>query len=207
MVFKARAVCSIVTSGFFPPQPIGLLGGEQQNQLAEGHVSHQPLIAAPLEVSEADLGLCQTKHVLDPRPSEGDFHQCQQGRFGRGVGDEILDLAGGDVPGDDQPIGPLGGRAIAGQIDLAGPDLPHLRGQRFAVQFDLLPRLALKWLAKGAGVVDPLGREGSLLGFVPGQSAICCGRQHRREYELPCSDRGPDPNCLWAETGRGPAGP
>ena len=87
----------MVTSGFFPPEPIGLLGGEQQHQLAQAHVSDQPLVTASFEMAKADLGLGQAKDVLDSPPGEGDFHQRRQGGPGRGVGDEVLDLAGGDT--------------------------------------------------------------------------------------------------------------
>src|SRR5688572_8110953 len=103
-VFNARAVCSMVTSGFSPPQPVGLLGGEQQHQLAQGHVPHQPPVVSALEVGEADLRLGQAEHVLDAGPRERDLQERQQGGPGRGVGGEVLDLAAVDVAGDDQPV-------------------------------------------------------------------------------------------------------
>ena len=127
-VFNARAVCSTVTSGFFPPQPAGLLGGEQQDQVAQGHVPHQPPVAAALEVAEADLGLGQAEHMLDPGPRERDLQQRAQRGLGRGVGDEVLHLAGAGVAGHDQPVGPRRGPAVAGEVYLGRPHLPHLVG-------------------------------------------------------------------------------
>ena len=67
---SARAVCSIVTCGFFPPHPIGLLGDEQHHQLAEGHVPHQSAIAASLEVGKADLAFDDAEDVLNAPASE-----------------------------------------------------------------------------------------------------------------------------------------
>ena len=61
---------------------VWLLGGEQQHQLAQRHVPHQPPVAAALEVAEADLGLGQAEHVLDPRPRERDLQQRQQAVLG-----------------------------------------------------------------------------------------------------------------------------
>jgi hypothetical protein len=65
-VLRARAVCSIVNSegsAFFPPEPIGLLGDEQEHQLAEDHMSEQSLITAALEVAKADLGFDQAEDI------------------------------------------------------------------------------------------------------------------------------------------------
>src|SRR5271167_228424 len=80
-VFKARAVCSIVNWGFFPPQPGGLLGHEEHHRLTEDHVPEQTEPASSLEVSEADLGLDQAEGVLDFPAAEGDFEQGHQGRL------------------------------------------------------------------------------------------------------------------------------
>src|SRR5260221_433182 len=63
MALSARAVCSIVSFGFFPPEPSGLLGDEQHHGSAEDHVSEQPLVTSALEVAEADLGFDQPEGV------------------------------------------------------------------------------------------------------------------------------------------------
>jgi len=66
----------------------------------------------------------QAEQVLDPRPREGDLQERQQRGPRRGVGDEVFDLAGDGVAGDDQPVGAVGGPSVAGQVDLGGPGLP-----------------------------------------------------------------------------------
>ena len=64
----------------FFPKPIGLLDGEEKHPLAEGHVSHQPLVAAARVVPEAGFGLGQPERVFDPRPRKGDLRQREQRR-------------------------------------------------------------------------------------------------------------------------------
>jgi len=96
-VFSVRATCSRVISGFFPPKPSGLLGDEGHDQLTEDHVSHQPNVAAALEVRDPDLALGHAEDVLDVGPGEGHIQQRLNGGAWRGVGEEILDLAGGSV--------------------------------------------------------------------------------------------------------------
>src|SRR5215210_7978583 len=91
-VFRARAVCSIVNSGFFPPEPGGLLGHEQHHRLAEDQVPQQSLPAPSLEVAEADFALDQAERVLDAPAAEGHLQQELQRRPRRGAGDEVLDL-------------------------------------------------------------------------------------------------------------------
>src|SRR6266542_2736226 len=116
-VFNARAVCSIVTSGFFPPKPSGLLGNEQHHQLTEDHVPAQPPVAAALEVAEADLALGDAEDVLHAGAGEGDLHQRGQGGLGWSIGDEVFDLLCLHVAGNDQPIGAVGGGTVTGEID------------------------------------------------------------------------------------------
>src|SRR2546425_11790893 len=86
-VFKALAVCSIVSCGFFPPEPGGLLGHEQHHRLTEDQVSEQSFPAPSLEVPEADLGFDQAEGVLDAPAAEGHLQQELQRRPRRGVGD------------------------------------------------------------------------------------------------------------------------
>src|SRR5688572_31364915 len=72
-VLRARAVCSIVRCGFFPPQPSGLLGHEQHHRLAEDHVPQQPLPTPPLEVSEADLALDRSEEHTSELQSQSNL--------------------------------------------------------------------------------------------------------------------------------------
>jgi len=161
-MFSARAVCSSVTSGFFPPRTVGLFGHEQQHQLAKDHVPQQASIAAALEVTEADLALGHAEYMFDPSPREGDFHQRGQSRLRRSVGDEVFDLSGLDVAGDDEPLGAGHRPAIAGEINLLGLDLPDLGTKGLALQADLPPLLADKGLAPNHDVVHAFGLEGPL---------------------------------------------
>src|SRR5216683_6299237 len=78
MVFNALAVCSMVRSGFFPPKLVGLLGDEQQGQLAEDQVPQQSLPTSAFEVPEADLGLGQAEGVLDVPAAERHLQQREQ---------------------------------------------------------------------------------------------------------------------------------
>src|SRR2546426_4401949 len=95
-VFKARAVCSIVRCGFFPPEPSRLLGHEQHHRLAEDQVSQQSFPAPSLEVPEADLAFDQAEGVLHAPAAEGHLQQELQSRPRRAVGDEVFELAGLD---------------------------------------------------------------------------------------------------------------
>src|SRR6266511_22831 len=156
-VFRARAICSIVTSGFFPPEPSRLLSEEEHDQLAEDHVSDQSSVAAAFEVSKADLGFGDSEDMFDTGPGEGDFHECGQGGSGRSVGDEVFDLARPDIGGDDQPVSAIGGPAAAGEVDLLGFDFPDLRRQGLAMQTDLPPFFAEEGLAADDGTVGALG--------------------------------------------------
>src|SRR4051794_32569799 len=62
--FNAWHTCSTVTSGFFPPQPLGLAGSEGQGHQTQRQVPHQPHVVAPLEIPEADLALADAEAVL-----------------------------------------------------------------------------------------------------------------------------------------------
>jgi hypothetical protein len=68
--FKARHTCSRVMSGFFPPEPIGLLGHEAHHQQAQDQVPHQGPVVAALEVAKADLRLADPEGVLHVPPPE-----------------------------------------------------------------------------------------------------------------------------------------
>src|SRR5271157_2965068 len=89
----ARHTCSIVTSGFFFPQPLGVLGDEPQSKQAQGHVPHQRHITSALEVREAEFALGGAKTVFDVPAAEGNTHEQLHGSVRRGIGEEELLLA------------------------------------------------------------------------------------------------------------------
>jgi hypothetical protein len=177
---SARAVCSIVSSdnsGFFPPQPGRLLGDEQHDDLAQRHVSHQPHIAAALEVVKADLALGDAEHVFDAPAAEGHLQQLFKAGLGRGVGDEVFDLAGVHVAGDDQPVGAVGGPA-AGMVgaavtlepDMRRPHVPDLRAEGLSLEGETPPLLTFERLAPEHRVVGTFGDERGLGRAVPGEA-------------------------------------
>src|SRR6516225_1955455 len=69
--FNASHTCSIVTSGFFPPQPLRLASDKGQRQQAQRQVPHQGCIVAALEVTKTDLALADPDGVLDVPAAEG----------------------------------------------------------------------------------------------------------------------------------------
>ena len=76
--FKARHTCSSVISGFFPPQPIRLLGHKPQHQQTENQVPHQGHVVPPFEMPEADLRLADPKGMLHVPAAESDPQQFRQ---------------------------------------------------------------------------------------------------------------------------------
>src|SRR5437879_1619664 len=103
LCFSASHICSSVNSGFFPPQPLGLPGGECQHHQAQGQMTHQGHIVPPLEMPEADLPLAGSQAVFHIPTAEPDTQQPAQRCRCRCVGDEILLLARLDVACPDQP--------------------------------------------------------------------------------------------------------
>jgi hypothetical protein len=75
-----------------------LLGDEQHHDLAQDHVPQQAPPTPALEVSEPDFALDPAEGVLDAPSTEGHPQQRLEGRVRRGVGDEVFDLAGREVP-------------------------------------------------------------------------------------------------------------
>ncbi len=102
-ISAAIAVCTwhSVSSGFFPPE---LLTNPRQEQVAyatEDQMAFQPLVAPPLVLVQADLGLLVLETALDAPPREGN----KQHRLDRGsrrcVTHEELQLVGvQDIAGD-----------------------------------------------------------------------------------------------------------
>src|SRR5271170_5645234 len=62
--FSARLTCSIVISGFSPPQSIGVFGDKSHHDQAQYHMPHQSYMTAPLKVTEADLAFGHPKPVF-----------------------------------------------------------------------------------------------------------------------------------------------
>src|SRR6188474_2789372 len=90
--FRARHTCSKVISGFFPPQPFGLLGDEAQDQQTQNQMSQQGHVAPPLEMPPADFRFADAEAVLHMPAAKGHPQELFQRRIRRGVGDEIFDL-------------------------------------------------------------------------------------------------------------------
>ena len=115
--FNARLTCSIVISGFFPPQPIGVFGDKSHHDQAQDHVPHQPHVTSPFEMAEADFALGHAKGVFDIPATERHAQQPSRPACRGRVGDEILYLVGCQIARHDQPMG-------ASQQSPAGPNKP-----------------------------------------------------------------------------------
>ena len=137
----------------------GLLGQEQDDQLTEDHVAHQPDIAAALEMVQTDFAFDHAKQVLHIRPAEGHLQEQLQVCLRRGVGHEVFVFAGGPVPGHDQPVGAVGRTALAGQIHLGGLDLPDGGFDRLPREANGLPVLIDKGRAPAHHGADLLAGE------------------------------------------------
>src|ERR1700722_14166797 len=86
--FSARHTCSIVTSGFFPPQPVCLTSHECQCHTAQHHVPHQRHIVPALKVSETELTFAHPETVFHVPATEADTQQTSQRCARRSVGHE-----------------------------------------------------------------------------------------------------------------------
>src|SRR3954468_11092933 len=139
MLFNAWHTCSSVTSGFSPPEPLRLAGGEGHGHQAQHQVTHQRHVTASLEIAEADLALAETEAVLHLVAAEGHPQQPTQRRPGRRIGHEVFLLAGLYVTCPDQPVGaPVQAR----HPDLGRFDVPTRIRLRLMVQAKMPPRLA-----------------------------------------------------------------
>ena len=127
---RARRVCSSVISGFFFPQAIRLFGEESRQDGAQGQVSDQRHVAAAFEVREAEFGFAHAEEVFDVPAGERDPQQSVQRCVGGGVRNEVFCFSGRRVVSHDQPVRSLGQFAVAHEMDLCGPHVPHLIGQR-----------------------------------------------------------------------------
>ena len=99
--FNALQTCSSVTSGFFPPQPLRVAGDKGQPQQAQRLVPHQPRVVPPLLVREAQFTLAHPEGVFHVPTAEGHTHQRLHFRVLGRIGQEVLLLAGDDIPGPD----------------------------------------------------------------------------------------------------------
>src|SRR5438067_5936750 len=64
LVFKARQTCSSVTSGFFPPKPLGLVGYEGHRQHAEDQMPQEAAVVAALVMAEAELAFAHAENMF-----------------------------------------------------------------------------------------------------------------------------------------------
>src|SRR6202162_1389585 len=165
--FNALHTCSIVTSGFFPPQPPRVAGYEGQHQQAQRLLPHERRVVPPLIVREAQLALAHAEGVLHIPAAEGHAHQRLELGAGGRVGQEILLLPGRHIPGPDQPIRPRTPFLVLHLPDARRLHLPDLRALRLSRQLDLDPRPPQERRALPYRVIGtlPLHRAGR---FVPG---------------------------------------
>src|ERR1700678_1979417 len=140
----ARHTCSIVTSGFFFPEELGVLGDETQGNEAEGEVTHEAGITLALKVAEAEVALGGAEAVFHVPTAEGHTHKHFYRDIGRGVREEELLLARLVVARPDQPERfhrPTRGAVQPHARRLDAPDLVFFRRPR---QPQHLPRLILE---------------------------------------------------------------
>src|SRR5579862_1054740 len=90
----ARWTWQMVTSGFFPPQP--LTGGreEQVTDRSQYQVSLQTRPASSFPMTQPYLALLVLEAAFDRPARKGDLQQFLQRRLGGSVADKVLSLAG-----------------------------------------------------------------------------------------------------------------
>src|SRR5271165_6599221 len=152
--FNASHTCSIVTSGFFPPQPLRLAGYKGQRYQAQRQVTHQRHIVPPLEVTKTDLTLAHAEVVLHVPAAESHTQQAQQRHPRRRVGHEVLLLPCPHVSRPDQPVRPLPPELQAHARRLG---VPLLIAQRLPLQPEAPPRLPREQGAVPHQVIRPAG--------------------------------------------------
>src|SRR2546425_12501706 len=89
-------------------------------------MSHQGTVAPDLEMVEAHLPLPIFEEPLDVPAREGYEKQLLERNFGRGIRQEVLQLAGQDFPRDQESFF-LARDSIAARKKPHLPDLPHYR--------------------------------------------------------------------------------
>src|SRR5579884_2896668 len=139
--FKALQICSIVSSGFFPPEPLGVPGDETQHQQAQRLVPHQRRVVPPLVVREAEFALAHPEGVFHIPAAESDPQQRLYFGVGWRIGQEVLLLARLRVLRPDQPVRPCAPLPVLHLPDLRRLHLPDLLPYRLARQLYLDPRL------------------------------------------------------------------
>ena len=101
----AKWTCGSVTSGFFPPQPLGLAGEEQVADLRDQQMSFEGRIAPDLEVRQAQFALLILQAALDGPAAEGDMQHHRQRDSRARVAHEVLHLVAiQHMAGDHQPV-------------------------------------------------------------------------------------------------------
>src|SRR4051812_37151982 len=88
--FSASHTCSIVTSGFFPPQPLRLAGDKGQRHQTQRQVTQQRHIVPALEVTKTEFAFTHSEIVLHIPAAKGHLQQPSQRRPRRCIGHEVL---------------------------------------------------------------------------------------------------------------------
>ena len=92
---------------------------------ARRRMADQRHVAVAFEVREAEFALADAEEVFDVPAGERDPQQSVQRCVGVGVRHEVFRFSGCRVVSHDQPVGPF---AVAHEMDLCGPHVPHLIG-------------------------------------------------------------------------------
>lgn len=190
MALAATRTWQMVTSGFFPPKPLGLAGQEQVTDLSHREVSHDGVVLADFEVTHAQFVFFVLQRPFHRPAGEADvqdgFDACSRWR----VREEVFLLARvRDVARVDEPVGaedltvaldPDGGafefpdhRSFLGvlEVNLLQRLLPHGR-RRTAERFDIavVGPCFVAWIAGPGGKIAADFDDVALAAFFePGQ--------------------------------------
>ncbi len=124
-------------------------------------MTDQARIRPHLKVPEPRLLLGSFKPLFDVPAGKAHAQDRFEPGAGRGVADEVLDLAGQDVPGHDQPVFP-GGRTrmllVGGidQMDTSCLHIPEGLAAGHILDVDAFPPLLGEDRAVPAHIVNPL---------------------------------------------------
>src|ERR1051326_8243290 len=149
-----------VISGFFPPQPLGLLGQEEVTQLRDEQVSLEGMVLAHFKVRQAEFGLLVLQTARDGPAGEGDMQEGLPTRLRAGAAEEVFLLGG--IQGVACPNQPVRAERLARALQpeaARGFDFPHHGALLGVLDVETLPALAEERPCLPAQRIDrPCGR-------------------------------------------------